>query len=286
MAKSKRVPGGAPGDWYVDDRCIDCGAVRHIAPGLFVARGGYSVLIRQPQNDEERRLVWLAAELCPTRSVRSESGERPPEGLYPHELQAGVYLCGFNSRASYGAHSYFVTRQEGNLLVDSPVFTKKLVRPFEDMGGIAKVFLSHRDDVADADKWAAHFGADVYIHDADRDAAPFATHVLGGATPADATDLGDGLTFIPLPGHTRGSASLLTDDGALFSGDSLCWRQGAQELHAFRDACWFSWDVQRASLDALTAYDFVQVFSGHGSWSPRLDAERMRDHLRTLVEKM
>ena len=177
-------------------------------------------------------------------------------------------------------------RDDGNVLVDSPVFTKKLVGPFEAMGGIARIFLSHRDDVADAGRWASHFDADVYIHRDDRSAAPYATHVLAGEGPADATEIAPGLRFIPLPGHTRGSAALQVDDAYLFTGDSLCWRPEQNALHAFRDACWYSWSVQKQSLRALSSYDFERVFSGHGSWSPRLDAATMRERLQSLVESM
>lgn len=231
-------------------------------------------------------MAWLAVEVCPTRSIRTESRQRAPEGLYPHALSAGIHLCGHNARSSYGAHSYFVQRPDGNLLVDSPVFTRKLVQPFEDMGGIAKIILSHRDDVADAAKWADHFGAEVYIHEADRRAAPYATHVIEGAGPAEPTVVGPGLTILPVPGHTEGSVVLLMDDTILFTGDSLCWARDRQTLHAFRNACWYSWPEQKNSLSALADHRFEQVFPGHGVWSPRLDADEMNRHLRALVENM
>lgn len=270
----------------MDERCIDCGASRHVAPGLIVEHAGVSVFGRQPKTAEDVHLAWLAAEICPTRSVRTESRRQPPQGIYPHELSPGIYLCGHNARSSFGAHSYLVKRPDGNVLVDSPLFTQKLVGPFEALGGIAKIFLSHRDDVADAHKWAEHFRADVYIHREDCSAAPYADHVLTGSSPADSTTIATGLRFIPLPGHTRGSAALLVDDSALFTGDSLCWRPDKQALHAFRRQCWYSWSVQKQSLAALSAYEFGQVFSGHGSWSPPLGVETMRRHLLSLVEKM
>jgi len=52
----KRHPQNAPGDWYVDTRCIDCGAARTAAPGLIVERGGQSVFARQPQTADERMM--------------------------------------------------------------------------------------------------------------------------------------------------------------------------------------------------------------------------------------
>jgi len=228
----------------------------------------------------------LAAELCPTRSIRTESHLRPPPGLYPHLLAEGVYLCGHNDRSSFGAHSYFVPRTSGNLLFDSPQFTRKLVIPFQAMGGISKILLSHRDDVADAEKWAEHFDAEVCIHRDDQSAAPFASRILDGASAERPTGLGDGLIAIPVPGHTRGSVVYLLDDKYLFTGDSLTWDYERDEMRAFRDACWYSWSAQKESLIALAEYRFNQLFSGHGPWSPWRDEDEMRVLLLELTERM
>jgi glyoxylase-like metal-dependent hydrolase (beta-lactamase superfamily II)/ferredoxin len=283
---AKRNPESAPGDWFIDRRCINCAAARHVAPGLIIERGDYSVFAREPSTPEEVHQAWLAAELCPTRSIRTESHLRPPDRVYPHRLADGIYLCGHNHRASFGAHSYFVIRDSGNLLVDSPQFTKKLVGPFEEMGGISKVLLSHRDDVADAERWAAHFDADVYIHEDDRSAAPFANHILGGATPAEATDLGHGVLAIPVPGHTKGSVVYLVDEKYLFTGDSLTWSYDRGAMRAFRGACWYSWPTQKKSLTGLASYGFNQVFSGHGPWSPWREQDEMNALLLELTERM
>ena len=283
---AERNPESAAGDWFVDRRCINCGASRHVAPGLIVRRGEYSVFERQPSTPGEVRQALLAAELCPTRSVRTESHLRPPPNLYPHLLAEGVYLCGHNDRSSFGAHSYFVPRESGNLLFDSPQFTRKLVAPFEGMGGISKILLSHRDDVADAEKWAKHFDAEVCIHRDDESAAPFASRVLEGASAEQPTDLGDNLTAIPVPGHTKGSVVYLLDDTYLFTGDSLTWDYERNEMRAFRDACWYSWSAQKESLTALAEYRFNQLFSGHGPWSPWRDQDEMRVLLLDLTERM
>ena len=276
----------AKGDWFVDRRCIDCGASRHVARGLIVRLGEYSVFSRQPKTPEEIHQAWLAAELCPTRSIRTESHLRPPSRIYPHKLAENIYLCGHNDRSSFGAHSYLMVRPTGNLLFDSPQYTRKLVAPFEEMGGIAKILLTHRDDVADADKWAKHFGAQVLIHRDDRGAAPYATQLLEGGAPAEVTDLGDGLRAIPVPGHTQGSVVFQVDDTFLFTGDSLTWSYEHDAMRAFRDACWYSWPTQKRSLIGLADYRFEQLFSGHGPWSPRREATEMRRLLLELTERM
>jgi 4Fe-4S single cluster domain of Ferredoxin I len=166
--KPIRNPDSAPGDWYIDTACIDCGASRHVAPKLIVERNGKSVFVRQPETSEEQLAAWRAVLVCPTASVRSETKQpRPRAMIFPQEITR----CGFNARSSFGAHSYFAGRASGNLLVDSPRYAAELVKWFEDAGGIAHVLLSHQDDVADADKYAKRFGARVWIHRDDSVAA-------------------------------------------------------------------------------------------------------------------
>jgi glyoxylase-like metal-dependent hydrolase (beta-lactamase superfamily II) len=169
------------------------------------------------------------------------------------------------------------------MLVDSPRYTSRLVDAFDAAGGIAAIVLSHRDDVADAEQWANKYGAAVYIHADDADAAPFATNIIEGDEPAD---LLDGVRMIPVPGHTRGSVVYLVDQRWLFTGDSLAWDADLNELIAFRDACWYSWAEQKRSLHRLTKHRFNQVFAGHGSWSPALNPDHMRTELETLVAHM
>ncbi len=282
MAKlAARNPDSAPGDWYVDTACIDCGASRNVAPGLVVRRHELSVFARQPATSEEELAAWRAALVCPTASIGRTAHGRPPRGLYPHELAPGVFRCGYNARSSFGAHSYFVRRDGGNLLVDSPRFTRELAARFEEMGGLADILLTHRDDVADAGRFAAHFGARLWIHAADRDAAPFASQILTGVEP---TAIRDGFLAIPVPGHTRGSVVFLLDEQYLFSGDSLAWSFERDDLQAFREACWYSWEEQTRSLARLAGHRFEWVLAGHGG-SMHRSAEEMRARLIDLVNR-
>ncbi len=281
--KPTRNPDSAPGDWYVDTACIDCGAARHVAPDLIVWQGGKSVFARQPATEEERIAAWRAVLVCPTASVRSEIKQaRPPGTIFPQPLTENVWRCGYNARSSFGAHSYFVARPGSNLLVDSPRHAADLVHWFESRGGIAHILLSHQDDVADAGKYAQHFGARVWIHRDDSAAAAYATDVLEGTS---ARAVADGVIAIPLPGHTRGSVAYLFDDRVLFTGDSLAWSAREQDLVAFRDACWYSWTTLTASLGKLLDYRFEWVLPGHG-WPVQLPAAEMHARLRALVERM
>jgi glyoxylase-like metal-dependent hydrolase (beta-lactamase superfamily II) len=281
--KPPRNPDSAPGDWYIDTACIDCGASRHVAPDLIVERSGKSVFARPPNTPEERLAAWRAVLVCPTASVRRETKQPRPQGvIFPQEITDGVWRCGFNAKSSFGAHSYFAARASGNLLVDSPRYSAELAKWFESAGGVAHVLLSHQDDVADADKYAKQFGARVWIHREDRSAAPYATDLLKGASTRA---IASGVVAIPVPGHTRGSVVYLLDDRVLFSGDSLAWSVRERDLVAFRDACWYSWTELTASLGRLAAYSFEWLLPGHG-WPVHLLADEMNARLRALVERM
>jgi len=278
----RRNPDSVPGDWYIDTACINCAASRHVAPGLIVERGDKSVFARQPANEEEEMMAWRARLVCPTASVRTEAKRQRPEGIFPQQLAPGVYRCGFNSKDSYGAHSYFVARAEGNLLVDSPRYALELRKFFDGAGGIRDILLSHRDDVADADKYAEAFGARVWIHQDDARAAPYAKNRIEGMNEIK---IRDALLAIPVPGHTKGSVVYLLEDTYLFTGDSLAWNEKRSQLIAFRDACWYSWRALTDSLSRLEAYHFEWVLPGHGS-SAHLPAQEMSRELHALVQRM
>ncbi len=164
-----------PGDFYVDETCIDCDACRQIAPAVFRDHGDQSSVFRQPATAEESRRALMALVACPTSSIGTTRDHDPRAGVeaFPERLDANVYFCGFTSESSFGAWSYLVVRPEsegGNVLVDSPRFTRPLVRRIEQLGGVGTIFLTHRDDVADQEKFARHFGAPRVMH-ADDDAA-------------------------------------------------------------------------------------------------------------------
>src|SRR6185369_3890079 len=176
----ERHPQNAPGDWYIDTRCSDCSAARTVAPGLIVERDGQSVFVRQPKTAEELRMAWRARLLCPTASVRTETHTLSPDGVFPEVMTENVYRLGYNATHSYGAHSFLIRRKTGNAMVDAPRWTRAVAAQIEAWGGLAEILLTHRDDIADAERYAKAFGARVWIHQADRAAARFASNILKG----------------------------------------------------------------------------------------------------------
>jgi glyoxylase-like metal-dependent hydrolase (beta-lactamase superfamily II) len=277
-----RNEANVPGEWFVDTRCIDCGTCRDIAPELFGEKRGRSIVQRQPSPADELD-AWLAAQACPTTSIGTMSRRPRPGRLYPREVGegSGVFDLGYCSEDSFGASAWLVVREPGNVLIDSPRFTEALAGPIAELGGIDHIALTHRDDVADADRWAERFGARVWIHADDRVAAPYATDLL-----TDEQQIQPGFVAIPTPGHTKGSVVFLLDDRWLFTGDSLAWSHERADLTAFRGACWYSWEVQTQSLARLADHHrFAVVLPGHGARVSG-DADDLHARLVRLVERM
>lgn len=278
----ERHPANAPGDWYVDRQCINCKAAQTVAPGLIVERGGQSVFARQPENEAELRQAWRARLLCPTASVRTGETQRAPPDVFPEKMTDGVYRIGFNARSSWGAHSFLMRPASGNVMVDAPRWASQVVDAIAAWGGLSDILLTHRDDVADADRYAERFAARVWIHAADRGAAPYATEILDGD---DAAEILPGITAIPVPGHTAGSVAYLFEERCLFTGDSLAWDFAADDLAAHRHVCWYSWPTQLASLARLIDHRFEWVLAGHGG-SKGLPAAEMRRRLAALLARL
>jgi glyoxylase-like metal-dependent hydrolase (beta-lactamase superfamily II)/ferredoxin len=270
------------GRFFVDATCIDCDTCRQIAPATFGETGDFSFVQCQPRDAEEERAAFRALVACPTASIgtESKSGAKSAVEEFPWPVAPGVWYCGFASRKSFGGSSYFVAHPEGNWLVDSPRYVEHLARRLEPMGGIRYIFLTHRDDVADAGRYAARFGAERIIHRLEAAAQPDAERVIEGF---DAQELAPGFLAIPTPGHTAGHCALLHDGRFLFSGDHLWWSRARRRLNASRDVCWYSWRQQVASLKLLAGYEFEWVLPGHGErvYFPR---EQMKQELTRLIE--
>jgi ferredoxin len=73
-----KVPGQAPGKYYVDSNRIDCDVCRETAPDNFRANEdeGYSYIFKQPENDEEEAQCRDAMESCPVESI-GDDGDEP-----------------------------------------------------------------------------------------------------------------------------------------------------------------------------------------------------------------
>ena len=257
-------PDNVGGPWFADTRCIRCDAARNWAPGLIgMDETGRSVIVKQPNGPEQEAAMWRAAAACPTKSIGNLEHSVEPAGIFPHPLTGGVFALGNNALASFAAHSFLVVRPDGNLMIDSPRFTRRLAASVDDLGGVEHVLLTHRDDVADYDRWAERYGARVWIGEADADAAPLATDLTGND---DITLIAPGAWSIPAPGHTIGHVVYHIDDRLLFTGDTMHWNHRRDELDVFPDQTFHSWDVLADTMDRLAALNVEWIFAGHGMW--------------------
>ncbi|HEV3198723.1 MAG TPA: MBL fold metallo-hydrolase [Bryobacteraceae bacterium] len=282
--RARAVPENVEGQFFVDSTCIDCDTCRQIAPATFGDTGEFSFVETQPRDRTETRAALRALIACPTGSIGTSDKREVAQAVadFPLPVSGGVWYCGFNSRKSFGGNSYFVEHADGNWLIDSPRYVEHLARRFAERGGIRYIFLTHRDDVADASRYAERFGATRIIHRLELAAQPEAERVIEGF---DAVELAPEFVAIPTPGHTRGHCALLHRDEYLFSGDHIWWSRVRRRLTASRDVCWYSWPDQVKSVSLLKQYSFEWVLPGHGerAWFPREEMQRQMARLVSAI---
>jgi glyoxylase-like metal-dependent hydrolase (beta-lactamase superfamily II)/ferredoxin len=280
----KSVPENVEGEFFVDTTCIDCDTCRQIAPQVFDDAGEYSFVHSQPHTEEDTRDAVRALLSCPTGSIGTlhPNNAKEVRNDFPLKIEGNVFYCGFNSPKSYGGNSYFIKHSSGNWLIDSPKFIPHLVTQFERMGGIDYIFLTHRDDVADADKYAERFHSQRVIHKDELSAQPDAEYVVEGQDPVEVEP---GFVVIPTPGHTGGHCVLLYENRYLFTGDHMWWSRSREQLGASQTYSWFSWPEQKKSIAKLQNFTFEWVLPGHGD-RVHLPVDHMRQEMSKLVDKI
>ncbi|NEQ39720.1 MAG: MBL fold metallo-hydrolase [Okeania sp. SIO3I5] len=252
------------GDIFVDNTCIDCNTCRWMSPEIFHRNGEKSAVYHQPTNEKERLTAMQALLSCPTNSIGTVETPKDIKNVqktFPILVEDNVYHCGYHSEKSFGAASYFIVIKEGNILVDSPQFLTPLVKRLEAMGGIKYMYLTHKDDVADHQKFREYFNCDRILHI--DDISPDTKDVEIKLTGTDPISLTPDLLIIPVTGHTKGHTVLLYQK-FLFTGDHLAWSNKLNQLYAFRRHCWYSWSEQIISMSKLISYNFEWVLPGHG----------------------
>jgi glyoxylase-like metal-dependent hydrolase (beta-lactamase superfamily II) len=249
--------------------------------------GDHAYVSRQPATEEERLRAAMALVACPTASIGtvSRTSARQAADAFPEPIApdvSDVLYCGYTAESSFGASSYLIRRPAGNVLVDSPRASRRLFARLEGLGGVATLFLTHRDDVADHRKIHEQFGATRILHtdDVTRDTAGV-EHKPAGREPIA---LAEDLLAIPVPGHTRGSMALLYRDTYLFTGDHLWWSPNFERLHASRSVSWYSWEEQVRSVATLLDHRFTWVLPGHGRRHRAPSPAAMHAELVKLLE--
>jgi glyoxylase-like metal-dependent hydrolase (beta-lactamase superfamily II)/ferredoxin len=280
----QRLPQNVNGDFFVDASCIDCDTCSQLAPAIFRDHGDQCSVYHQPETEAETRLALMALVACPTGSIGATEKHDAHIGIeaFPLPIAENVYFCGFTSESSFGAWSYLIVRPEhegGNVLIDSPRFATQLVKRIAAMGGVSRMLLTHRDDVADHERFAQRFGCERVMHAADGAGRLGVERVIDGESDVL---LDDQLIIIPTPGHTRGHVVFQYKKKFLFTGDHLAWSPQRETLTAFRSVAWYSWPEQIRSMEKLLKYDFEWVLPGHGQIHA-CSVNNMREQLKRCI---
>ena len=207
---NKKRKENIPGNFYVDKTCINCDTCRWLSPKVFKEVAGQSAVYFQPQTEDEKLSALRALLACPTSSIGMETklpNIKEVLHSFPLPIEENVFYCGFHSKDSFGAASYFIQRKEGNILIDSPRFMRPLVKQLEKMGGIQYLYLTHQDDVADHQQFHDHFGCERILHqdDVSQDTKMIEMQIEG----QEPYKLSKDILIIPMPGHTKGHTVLL-----------------------------------------------------------------------------
>ncbi|KAJ3671512.1 hypothetical protein LUZ60_007591 [Juncus effusus] len=266
----ERRPQNVQGNFFVDHTCIDCDTCRWMAPEVFARVEGMSAVTMQPNSEEVNIKALQALLSCPTNSIRTEKPMKQvsqvhkmfPLPIHQSSLP-GVYHCGYHSEKSYGAASYFITHPEGNIMVDCPKFTEKLAKNLEMLGGMRYIFLTHKDDVGEHEKWARRFKCERLLHSGDvQETTKDVEKKLHGHGP---WTIGSDFDLLYTPGHTEGSVCLYYKPlKVLFSGDHLFKSHETDRLDISLRYNQQSVSLQLESVKKLLDLDFIWILPGHG----------------------
>jgi ferredoxin len=142
----QRLAANTDGPFYVDASCIDCGTCWQWDPAHFAPSGETSHVWAQPSGEGEIRQALLALQACPVAAIgtsRELLRQTPADGfpaLISRHPAGNVYYCGWASHRSFGASSWLLVRPGGggNVLIDSPRFSRPLARRLQELGGLGR----------------------------------------------------------------------------------------------------------------------------------------------------
>ncbi len=281
---AKKLEGNVDGDFFVDSTCRNMDICRQVAPETFTYWKDYAVVGKQPEGDAETRKALQAVLCCPYGSIGTVNRAALTDVMqdFPLQIDNEVYFAGFNSPKTSGGNSYFVQHKGGNWLFNTPKFQSTLVKRLEGLGGVANIFISHRDDAGDAEKFAQHFQAKRVIHRHEAEAQPHAEVIL---SETEAYDYQPDFLLIPAPGHTEGHMMMLYKNKYLFSGDSLYYDRKESRLEIWSPLwTWYSYEEQTMSMEKLLGKDFEWVLPSHGQ-RVHLEKAAMQAQLQDAIDR-
>ncbi len=274
-----------------------------LAPATFHRDNGQSAVHTQPIDEASRLQALAAAAACPTSSIRSETeksaavkyGKQFPMAVEklpdnPSGAHKGLYYLGMTNENTFGASSWLIVEEDGTgVMMDVPRYSESMAKRIEALcTELTYIVLSHRDDVADHERWAKRMNAKRVIHEDE------ATTSQGTVDcEVQLTDeqfpykLKEGFELVHLPGHTIGCIALLhARTKSLFTGDHLFYSRKRGSLVPSPQFTWYSWDALCDSMAKTADLPFLHAWPGHGGHYHFKDDEDRRSVLHEVVETM
>ena len=199
------------------------------------------------------------------------SKKKSPPSL--REILPGIFAFPPNPD-SFGGISYLVKSQSGNFMVDVPEYFHRHLEFIESAGVPDFIFLTHRDDVAEAVSFRKKFGSKLIIHESEESAIGEADIIFGRNYILSSAEI------IHTPGHSPGSSTLYLREGqVMFTGDHITANRGMPVAEEFS---WtYNFGLQLESAWKLLDFEFEYILAGHGG---RWLIPNARDRLRQFLE--
>ncbi|MEH2078250.1 MAG: MBL fold metallo-hydrolase [Nostoc sp.] len=195
--------------------------------------------------------------MCPLPQHPSHT-TKPPRSVFVDEVPSGSSLQSKfaqesifafpPNRDTLGGTSYFIVRNEGNILIDCPALDRTNQDFLAAHGGVRWLFLTHRGAIGKTSEIQQTFGCEVLIQEQEAYLLPGLTvTTFSQQFPLDAAT-----QVIWTPGHSPGSSCLYYNQlgGILFSGRHLVPNQKGEPV-PLRTAKTFHWRRQIKSLQLL-----------------------------------
>ncbi|OUL19714.1 MBL fold metallo-hydrolase [Nostoc sp. RF31YmG] len=195
--------------------------------------------------------------MCPSPQQPSHTA-KPPRVVLSYEVPFGGSLSSdfaLNSifafppnRDTLGGTSYFIVRNEGNILIDCPALEQTNLDFLRSHGGVRWLFLTHRGAIGKTAELQQPLDCEVVIQEQE-------AYLLPGLTVttfAVELTLDSATQIIWTPGHSPGSSCLYYSHlgGVLFSGRHIVPNQQGEPV-PLRTAKTFHWPRQIKNLQYL-----------------------------------
>jgi glyoxylase-like metal-dependent hydrolase (beta-lactamase superfamily II) len=202
------------------------------------------------------------------------------------EINETVIGFEYPTRFSTDFHYYLVRHSGGNILVGCPEqLDPEIDERIGEMGGIGRIFLTHRHDVGAIAQYKDQYDAQVIMHKTGQYHLPIPLDLPFEDDTADGKDRD--LAFVHTPGHTPENACLLLQtEKFLFTGDTVCIDEGGIPfIYRHKSGIEEMSDEEvRLTARKLEALNFTDIYSGvSGGFCLGNAKELLRERYKRLL---